>query len=719
MRPYQVAAVEEILKQIVITHHQKNYGKPKNGGFVWHTTGSGKTLTSFKLAQLAGALDFISKVVFVVDRKDLDHHTMTEYEKYQKNSASATKNTKGLRNQLGIQDTNKKIIVTTIQKLHRLIHSDKKQNGQTNKNKNDQEKEIARNFQELLKEKEVLFIFDECHRSQLGKMHADIARVFKKHHFYGFTGTPIFKENCDGKEHAITQERFGRELHRYTIVNAIHDGNVLRFLMHYYNTNTDIELKSEADFCHPKRIAQVVAHILNNFAKVTKGSFNSILACASIEMAKEYYQAFKEHVHSLKVALIYSYNPSDDLEDENNEEADKLKPNDKDFLTQAIQDYNSTFGSNYSIELFNDYYKDVSSRMKHREIDLLIVVNMFLTGFDARTCNTLWVDKNLRYHGLLQAFSRTNRPHNSVKSEGNIVCFRPLEDNLNDALRLFGREDSHFGREDSHEVVILGGFKETYTKYEDLVSKLLSTYPLHAFSEHTMAESAEEAFINLYGEILKIRNVLVCFTEFDLDKDPISLRELQDYQRHYLDLFEKFRGPRESPDKAHREFEDNCVFEMELIKQVEINIDYILNLIAEGKSTEDILRAIKSSPKMRSKQEVILNFWEFFKQHPSPDIQASFRDYMDSQRKQEFANIVQHYQLQEKPAHDFMSKAFKHHNISFKGTQFPTLLPKERASFFSINLEGQPMRNHLKNQVQSVLQAFFDKYHDISSQDWK
>ncbi|CAM2949027.1 type I restriction endonuclease subunit R [Helicobacter felis] len=691
MRPYQVVAVEEILKQVVITHHNKNYGKPKNGGFVWHTTGSGKTLTSFKLAQLAGRLDFISKVVFVVDRKDLDHQTMKEYERYQKNSASSNKNTKTLQLQLENPDPSKKTIITTIQKLHKFIKSNPKSS---------------------ILEQEVLFIFDECHRSQLGKMHADIARAFKKHHFYGFTGTPIFEENCEGKEHAITQERFGRKLHHYTIVHAIQDKNVLPFLMHYCHISTDMELKSEADFCHPKRTAKVVEYILNNFAQVTKGSFNAILACASIEMAKTYYQAFKEYQHPLKTALIYSYSPSDDLEDENNEEADKLLPTDKDFLAQAIQDYNRNFGSNYGIDLFNDYYKDVSQRMKGREIDLLIVVNMFLTGFDAPTCNTLWVDKNLRYHGLLQAFSRTNRPHNSVKSEGNIVCFRLLEENLNDALRLFGQEDSH-------EIVILGGFEETYAKYKGLVSKLLSTYPLSAFAQYTRSESDQEVFINLYGEILKIRNVLVCFAEFSADKELISPRDLQDYQGHYLDLHERFRGSRESPNKAHQEFDDRCVFEMELVRQVEINIDYILNLIAEGKAEEDILRAIKSSPKMRSKQEVILSFWEFFKQHPSPDIQASFRDYMDRQRKQEFARIIQHYQLQEKLAYDFISKAFKHHNISFKGTQFPTLLPKERASFFSINPEDRPMRNHLKNQVQSVLQAFFDKYHDISTQDWK
>ncbi|WP_053945693.1 type I restriction endonuclease subunit R, partial [Helicobacter ailurogastricus] len=689
MRSYQVVAIEEILKQVAITHNKKEYGKSKNGGYIWHTTGSGKTLTSFKLAQLAARLDFIAKVVFVVDRKDLDHQTMKEYEKYQKNSASSNKNTKTLQIQLENPDPNKKTIITTIQKLHKFIKGNPKS---------------------PILGQEVLFIFDECHRSQLGKMHADIARAFKKHHFYGFTGTPIFEENCDGKEYAITKERFGRELHHYTIVNAIHDGNVLPFLMHYCNTNT--ELKSEADFCHPQRTARVVEHILNNFAKVTKGSFNSILACASIEMAKKYYQAFKECAHPLKIAIIYSYSPSDDLEDENNEEAGKLEQNDRDFLEQAIQDYNHAFESNYDIGIFNDYYKDISSRMKKREIDLLIVVNMFLTGFDAPTCNTLWVDKNLKYHGLLQAFSRTNRTYNSVKSEGNIVCFRPLEDNLNDALRLFGRKDSH-------EIVILDGFKEIYAKYEALASKLLSTYPLHAFSQHTKAESAQEAFIDLYGEILKTRNVLVCFAEFGSDKDPISPRDLQDYQGHYLDLFEKFRRPRASSDKARKEFDDNCVFEMELIKQVEINIDYILNLIAEDKPKEDILRAIKSSPKMRSKQEVILSFWEFFKQHPSADIQASFRDYMDSQRQQEFARIIQDYKLQKKPARDFMSKAFKHHNISFKGTQFPTLLPKEGASFFSRNPEGQSMRNQLKNKIQAELQAFFDKYHDISSRDWR
>ncbi|WP_240451665.1 type I restriction endonuclease subunit R [Helicobacter sp. L8] len=679
MRPYQVAAVEEILRQVAITHHQKDYGKSKNGGFVWHTTGSGKTLTSFKLAQLAGQLDFIAKVVFVVDRKDLDHQTMKEYEKYQKNSASSTKNTKALQYQLELGDPKKKTIITTIQKLHKFIKSNPKS---------------------PILDQEVLFIFDECHRSQFGKMHADIARAFKKHHFYGFTGTPIFEANCDGKDYAMTAERFGRELHRYTIIDAIRDKNVLPFLMHYYAINTDIEPKSEADFTHPQRITQVTQHILESFTKTTHNkSFNSILACASIEAAKKYYQTFKECAHSLKIATIYSYSPSDDLEDENNEETDKLKDNDKDFLSHAIQDYNRLFGDNYSLELFNDYYKNVSKRMKEKELDLLIVVNMFLTGFDAPTCNTLWVDKNLKYHGLLQAFSRTNRPYNSVKSHGNIVCFRPLEDNLNEALKLFGCENPH-----AH--VILGGFEEIYKEYEKKASELLIKYPLDTFSQHTITESAQEAFVNLYGDILKKRNILECFAEFSADKDPISPRDLQDYQGHYLDLFDKFRGHQESQDKAHRELDDHCVFEIELIKQVEINIDYILNLIAQGTSAEDVLRAIKSSPKMRGKQEVILSFWEHFKKCPDPNIHVSFRNYMDHQRKQEFAHIIQHYKLQENLAHGFIAKAFKDKKIDFKGTQFPKLLPQEKISFFALDAKGQSMRNQLKKQVQAVLQAF-------------
>ncbi|WP_163566174.1 type I restriction endonuclease subunit R [Helicobacter suis] len=705
MRPYQIAALEEILKQIHITHHQKTYGtheKSKSGGYVWHTTGSGKTLTSFKLAQLAGDLDYIHKVLFVVDRKDLDHQTMKEYEKFQKNSASSNKNAKTLQIQLEDTSLSKKTLITTIQKLYLLVKAKPKS---------------------PIFEKEVLLVFDECHRSQLGTMHAKIAQAFKKHHIYGFTGTPIFEQNCESKPAITTEGRFGRKLHSYTIINAIDDKNVLPFLMHYYNVDTSEDLKEE-NWLHPERIAKVADTILKEWSKLTKNkNFNALLACASIGAAKTYYEVFKRKTSTLKIALIYSYQ-SEDSEDENNEDANKLEKDDKEFLKQAMQDYNDMFQSNYSLDVFHDYYKSVSEKMKKREIDLLIVVNMFLTGFDAPTCNTLFVDKNLKYHGLLQAFSRTNRIYDVTKKFGNIVCFRPLEDHLNQALKLFGDEDSH-------KIVLLKTFKDYYEGYEEdekiyegykpLILKLKETYPLKDFSEYTKKESDQKDFITLYNKILKVRNILECFPEFGEDNFLITARELQDYQSHYLDLHTKIKAERgEKGEKIPKEFED-CVFEIELIKQVEINLEYILNLIeqytkSQGKEQEEALKSvqsgIKSSTQLRDKEELILGFIKHLPQGES-DIRASFRDYADTQREQEFLKLIQDYNLEKEAAYSFMAKAFKHGHISFKGTQFPKLLPKE-ASFFA----KDNTRASLKQQIQKALQTFFDKYHDISSPDF-
>ncbi|WP_163555582.1 type I restriction endonuclease subunit R [Helicobacter suis] len=702
MRPYQIAALEEVLKQIQITHNQKTYGESRNGGYIWHTTGSGKTLTSFKLAQLAGRLDYIHKVLFVVDRKDLDHQTMKEYEKFQKNSASSNKNTKTLQIQLESEDSNKKTLITTIQKLYRFVKNAKQKSP--------------------IFEKEVLFVFDECHRSQLGKMHAEIAQAFKKHHIYGFTGTPIFEQNCESKPAITTKIRFGEKLHSYTIIDAIDDENVLPFLMRYHSVSTSGD---KEDFLHPERIAKVADTILKEWDHCTKNkNFNALLACDSIKAAKTYYEAFRRVNHPLKIALIYSYH-SEDSEDENNEDAEKLAPNDKDFLEQAMRDYNGMFQSNYNLDVFHDYYKSVSEKMKKREIDLLIVVNMFLTGFDAPTCNTLFVDKNLKYHGLLQAFSRTNRIYDVTKKFGNIVCFRPLEENLNQALILFGDENSH-------KIVLLRTFKDYYEGYEEdgkvyegyksLILKLKETYPLENFSEHTKKESDQKEFITLYNKILKVRNILECFPEFSDVNSLITPRELQDYQSHYLDSYTRIKAEGgERGEKTPREFED-CVFEIELIKQVEINLEYIFNLIeqytkTQGKEQEEILKSvqsgIKSSTQLRDKEELILGFIQHLSKENS-DIRAQFRDYADAQREQEFLKLIEDHDLEKEAAYSFMAKAFKHGHISFKGTQFPKLLPKE-ASFFA----KDDVRASAKRSIQVVLQAFFDKYRDISSPDFR
>ncbi|HPF83739.1 MAG TPA: HsdR family type I site-specific deoxyribonuclease, partial [Bacilli bacterium] len=481
MRPYQIVAAEKIINKIEIAHNYKFFGSIKAGGYVWHTTGSGKTLTSFKASQIASKLDYIDKVIFVVDRKDLDYQTMKEYDKFKKGAANSNISTKVLEEQL--RDTDSKIIITTIQKLDNFIK----------KNPNHE-----------VFEKQVVFIFDECHRSQFGDMHKNIIKKFNKYYIFGFTGTPIFGANCKTTKGIMqtTEQVFGDKLHVYTIVNAINDKNVLPFRYEYIKTikmgdNINDEkvnaIDTEKVLASPERIGLVTNYIIDHFSTKTKtnesyvhnalnnvievaknnktkedkskrniNGFNSIFAVSSIEMAKKYYESFKNNpTHNLKVALIYSFGANDEVvdwvEDENSESTENLSKSDRDFLDVAIKDYNKVYGTSYdtSSDKFQNYYKDVSLRMKNKEIDILIVANMFLTGFDATTLNTLWVDKNLKYHGLIQAFSRTNRILNSVKTYGNIVCFRNLEKELNEALALFG--DSN-----ASSIVLLKTYEEYY-----------------------------------------------------------------------------------------------------------------------------------------------------------------------------------------------------------------------------------------------------------------
>ena len=663
MRPYQIVATEKILNRINIAYNNKFYGTVKAGGYIWHTTGSGKTLTSFKTSQLASKLSFIDKVLFVVDRKDLDYQTMKEYDRFKEGAANSNTSTKVLEEQLN--DSNAKIIITTIQKLSQFI---------------------KKNASSEVFNKHVVFIFDECHRSQFGEMHHSIIKKFKKYYIFGFTGTPIFSQNARTIKGVseTTEQVFGERLHTYTIVNAIADKNVLPFRYEYVgrvDIRDDIrdekvyDIDREELFDNKMRIHLITDYIIEHFSTKTKTSesyvystldnviavaknqtveeikskknvkgFNSIFAVSSIKMAKEYYSEFKKALllknSNLKVALIYSYgvNGEDGVIDENSESTDSLSVDDRTFLDNAIKYYNIMFGTSYdtSSEKFQNYYKDVSLRMKNREIDILIVANMFLTGFDAKTLNTLWVDKNLKWHGLIQAFSRTNRILNSVKTYGNIVSFRNLEDRLNEALAMFGDENAH-------GVVLLKPYKDYYYGYTDddgkkfegykeLVEKLTSKFIPGSLIE---GEENQKEFIKLYGAILRVTNILSSFDEFK-DDELISPRDKQDYHSIYIELYNEFKN------KAKRDKTDvseDVVFEMELIKAIEVNIDYILALVKKyhESNMEDkeilvtIQKAIMASPDLRNKKDLIMAFIDSLNQ--KSDVYNDFETIYEVVRK--------------------------------------------------------------------------------------
>ncbi|WP_084224483.1 type I restriction endonuclease subunit R [Stenoxybacter acetivorans] len=547
MRPYQIAATERILSRIEIANNYKKYGTVEGGGYVWHTTGSGKTLTSFKTAQLAAALPYIDKVLFVVDRKDLDYQTMKEYDKFAKGSANGNNSTNVLAEQLTkangemlkSKQTNQPIIVTTIQKLSVFI---------------------AKNKAHDIFKKHVVLIFDECHRSQFGDMHTAIIKAFKNYHIFGFTGTPIFAANSSNSGNPLlktTEQAFGSKLHSYTIVDAINDGNVLPFRIDFINTVKEKDgiadkkisaIDAERALLDDKRISLVADYILEHFDQKTKrnehytvkgkrlAGFNSIFAASSISAAKRYYEELRRRGSGLKIATIFSYAANEEDADEEFDN-DRLDKNSRDFLESVIADYNAMFATNYdtSADKFQNYYKDLSQKVKDREIDLLIVVNMFLTGFDATTLNTLWVDKNLRQHGLMQAFSRTNRILNSVKTFGNIVCFRDLKQATDEAISLFGNREAG-------GIVIIRTFREYMDGYEkdgeqkpgytELIEKLTTEFPLGL---PIIGEENQKEFIKLFGAILRLRNVLTAFDEFE-GNEIISERDYQDYQGVYLDL---------------------------------------------------------------------------------------------------------------------------------------------------------------------------------------
>jgi len=751
MRPYQIAATERIIQRINIANNYKQWGKIEGGGYIWHTTGSGKTLTSFKTAQLASRLDYIDKVLFVVDRKDLDYQTMKEYNRFEEGAADSNSSTSVLQRQLENKDKNGayhnyKIIITTIQKLSIFVQ----------KNKGHE-----------IFQKRVVIIFDECHRSNFGEMHTAITKNFKKYHLFGFTGTPIFAQNAGtggNIQLKTTQQAFGDKLHTYTIVDAINDENVLPFRIDYVNTlkqKVDIKDKQisaidrEKVMSAPERVEEVVKYILEHFDQKTKRSsyysfrttqnigevasagkgkeikekklaqklagFNAMFAVASIPMAKAYYNEFKKQQASLpeaqrlKIATIYSYGANEEevdgiLAEENPESTTSLDQQSRDFLEGAIKDYNQMFNTNYdtSNDKFQNYYKDLSLRMKNRQVDLLIVVNMFLTGFDATTLNTLFVDKNLKQHGLIQGYSRTNRILNSIKTFGNIVCFRNLQKETDDAIALFGDKDAS-------SIVLLKDFHSYYNGYDtakgkhcygyaELALNLMNEFP---DGKVPMGEQEERRFISLFGSLLKSINVLQAFDQFE-GKELLTDGQMQDYQSHYLDLRDKWRK------RTHADKEvvnDDLIFETELIRQVEINIDYILMLVKQFHDSNcknkellvNISKAIGASMNLRSKKELIESFVEAVNADVD-DVNGAWEEYVKQKKEEDLTTIIKEEKLKATETRKFMDNAFRDGQVRTTGTDIDKILPA--MSRFG----GGGDRSQKKTSVIQRLKDFFEKY---------
>ncbi len=711
MRPYQIVAAERILQRIATATNHRQLGTVAAGGYIWHTTGSGKTLTSFKAAQLALGLPEIDKVLFVVDRKDLDYQTMREYERFEKGAANSNTSTAVLQKQL--EDPNARIIITTIQKLSRFV---------------------AKNKKHAVYDAHVVVIFDECHRSQFGDMHAEITRTFKRYHLFGFTGTPIFADNAGAGGNPklrTTQQAFGDKLHTYTIVDAINDKNVLPFRIDYINTIKAAAtirdkkvpaIDTERALLAPERITQIVGYIREHFDQKTKRSasyrhggkrlngFNSLFATASIDAAKRYYTEFAQQQKDvppgqrLKIGLIYSFaaneGSEDGLLDEEAFEAEGLDQGSRDFLDAAIRDYNGLFATSFDASdgKFENYYKDLSQRLKNRELDLVIVVNMFLTGFDATTLNTLWADKNLRAHGLIQAYSRTNRILNSVKTYGNIVSFRDLEQATNDALALFGNRDAK-------GIVLLKPYADYYAEYQKKVGELVALFPL---GQAITGEAAQKAFIKLFGAILRLKNILTAFDDF-AGSEILSDRDFQDYQSLYLNLYAEFRSTSEAEKET---INDDVVFEIELIKQVEINVDYILMLVeryikAKGTGQDKeiratIERAINSSPSLRNKKDLIEAFVDSVS--PKAKVDAEWQAFVARKKVEELDRIIADEGLNPDETRAFVDNAFRDGGIPTTGTAITKILPP--VSRFSKN------NNHStkKQTVLEKLAAFFERY---------
>ena len=719
MRPYQISATERILSKIQLANNYKWVGKIDAGGYIWHTTGSGKTLTSFKTAQLASQLDYIDKVLFVVDRKDLDSQTQKEYDRFSKGSANGNTSTKILKAQLEDRYVNKsKIIITTIQKLGHFIKQNKNH--------------------EVFK-KNIVLIFDECHRSQFGELHLAITKTFKNYFMFGFTGTPIFPKNSNGSSKTLfktTEQTFGDKLHTYTIVNAINDGNVLPFRIDYINTIKEKEgiqdkkvnaIDIEKAMSDPIRIREVVSYIIEHFEQKTMrnkhyevkeqrlSGFNSIFAVSSIPVAKKYYLEFKKQLEeknkNLTIATIFSYSANeeentDNLDDESFD-TENLDLGSREFLEEAISDYNKKFGTNFdtSSDGFQLYYEDLSKRTKNKEIDILIVVNMFLTGFDATTLNTLWVDKNLRMHGLIQAFSRTNRILNSIKTFGNIICFRDLQKETDDAIALFGNKEAG-------GIVLLKTYEEYYNGYEDdkgrekegysqLIEELQNKFPI---GEQIIGEQNKKEFIMLFGNILKLKNILSAFDKF-AGNEILSEREYQDYQSIYIDLYQE-RKPKDTDKES---INDDIIFEIELIKQVEINIDYILMKVAEyyksNKKDKEILidikKAINSSIELRSKKELIEGFID--RVNSSKNVTDDFKKFVREEKEKDLEKVIEEEKLKSEETKKFIDNSLRDGTLKTTGTDIDKLLPP-------VSRFGGGNRAEKKLGVIEKLKVFFDKY---------
>ncbi len=768
MRPYQIAATEKILQRIQTAINQRWQGTIRAGGYIWHTTGSGKTLTSFKTAQLASKMDEVNKVLFVVDRKDLDYQTMKEYDHFEPNCANSNTSARILLRQM--KDSKANIIITTIQKLSNLLKPSIYDNDEK--------------LRSIVTQENIVLIFDECHRSQFGDMRQLIAKRFKKYMMFGFTGTPIFAVNAhQGGKYRTTAQLFGgepddkgnptRPLHTYTIIDAIRDKNVLRFHVDYERTmkmKNDVESKqvwginTDEALHAPQRIKVVTSYIISHFAEKTKQNadvysmsrlknvkevvkakvgkeveevkekvktrgFNSIFAVDSVKSAIMYYNEFKRQLAEpgapdLRIATIYTYSANEEETDEwgfeegeNPESTEGLDMQSRDALQKAIDDYNKMFGGSYTTDgdSFQAYYKDVSLRMKNKQIDILIVVGMFLTGFDAKTLNTLWVDKNLKMHGLLQAYSRTNRILNAVKNCGNIVCFRNLEEATNKSLAIFGDENAS-------GMVFLKSFDEYYKEgykddkgqqhapYTELIERLLSMFPV-ANIPNIKDEGRQKDFIRLMGEILKLRNVLSAFDEFTDEAKLVDEMDYQDYKGWYVSLHEKFR-----PD-THDEREDindDIVFEMELVKHVQINIAYILQLVQQYHDTNcqdkeiivKIRKQMDASPDMRDKRDLIAKFIERMTPEKGKDIGEEWAQYIEQEKQQQLKAIIDEENLKPKETEAFMQRAFDDGYVTETGTGIAKILPPTNPFL--------PESGKKKQTVLDKLKAYLLKFIDTS-----
>lgn len=757
MRPYQIAATERLIWKVKSSFQAKQWSKPEGGGYIWHTTGSGKTLTSFKAARLATQLDFINKVFFVVDRKDLDYQTIKEYQRFSPDSVNGSESTAGLKR--NIEKDDNKIIVTTIQKLNNLMKT---------------EASLP------IFEQQVVFIFDECHRSQFGEAQKNLRRKFKRYYQFGFTGTPIFPENALGSE--TTASVFGRELHSYVITDAIRDEKVLKFKVDYNDVRPQFKaLEIETDeikltaaenkrlLLHPDRIKGISQYILKNFRIKThrnqgngKG-FNAMFAVNSVEAAKLYYEELnnlqKDNEKKLKIATIFSFAPNEeqnavgDIQDENFEPS-AMDSSAKEFLTKAINDYNAMFRTSFGVDSkeFQNYYRDLAKRIKCQDIDLIIVVGMFLTGFDAPTLNTLFVDKNLRYHGLMQAFSRTNRIYDATKTFGNIVTFRDLEQATIDAITLFGDKNTkNVLLEKSYEEY-LKGFTDIATGearkgYIDIVKELKEQFPQ---PDEIVTEADKKAFVKLFGDYLKVENILQNYDEFthlkdlqNIDKNnPDALesfkdthfltdetlkemlktevlqeRTVQDYRSAYNDIRDWFRREKEGKaPEASKIVWDDVVFEVDLLKSQEIDLDYILELVFEhNKKTKDkdalineVRRIIRSSVGNRAKEGLIVDFVQETDLDPMKDkssIISAFYLYAQERQKEEAADLINEEKLNEEAAKRYIQTSLKHEFASDNGTDLNAILPKM-----------SPLNPQYLTKKQSVFQkisAFIEKFKGV------